>query len=182
MRLKFPKLTALLLGGAVLATSCVGSFPLFNKLASWNKKATGCKILNELIFLVISPAYAVCTLADVLVFNSIEFWTGDTPLAQVGESRQVMGTDGVLYTVTTLSDGYEVKTPDGQVQYLTYEKQSRTWSLKQDGQVRRLVRVNDDGTVRAFLPDGQAIDVTADQAGVQQLRQAMECPTFFAFR
>ena len=53
---KHLKVVAILLSATLLTTSCVGSFGLFNKLASWNKEATGSKILNELIFIVISPA------------------------------------------------------------------------------------------------------------------------------
>ena len=64
---KHLKVVAILLSATLLTTSCVGSFGLFNKLASWNKEATGSKILNELIFIVISPAYAVCAVADVFV-------------------------------------------------------------------------------------------------------------------
>lgn len=64
---------AMAMAGMLLTSSCVGSFSLFNKLASWNKRATGNKFLNELIFLVISPAYAVVGAVDVLVLNSIEF-------------------------------------------------------------------------------------------------------------
>ena len=67
------KVAVVLLAGVLLTNSCVGSFGLFNKLASWNKSATNEKFLNELIFLIISPAYAVCSVVDVLVLNTIEF-------------------------------------------------------------------------------------------------------------
>lgn len=73
MKIRHLKVSAVLLAATLLTSSCVGSFGLFNKLASWNKQATGNKFLNELIFILISPAYAVCTFADVLVINSIEF-------------------------------------------------------------------------------------------------------------
>ena len=66
----------------MLTSSCVGSFSLFNKLSAWNRDATGNKLLNELIFLVISPAYAVCSVADVLVLNTIEFWSGSNPVGR----------------------------------------------------------------------------------------------------
>ena len=87
---KHLKVVAILLSATLLTTSCVGSFGLFNKLASWNKEATGSKILNELIFIVISPAYAVCAVADVFVLNTIEFWSGSNPMASnVGKTQQV---------------------------------------------------------------------------------------------
>lgn len=81
MKIRHLKVSAVLLAATLLTSSCVGSFSLFNKLAGWNKEATGNKFLNELIFILISPAYAVCTVADVLVLNTIEFWTGSNPVA-----------------------------------------------------------------------------------------------------
>ena len=56
--------------GTVTLSSCIGSFGLTNSVLSWNKRATGNKFVNELIFIVISPAYAVCSVADLFVLNS----------------------------------------------------------------------------------------------------------------
>ena len=40
-------------------------FGLTNKLLDWNKGLSN-KFVNELVFILISPAYAVCGLADLL--------------------------------------------------------------------------------------------------------------------
>lgn len=45
--------------GSMCLSSCIGSFGLTNSVLSWNKRATDNKFINELIFIVISPAYAV---------------------------------------------------------------------------------------------------------------------------
>ena len=104
---------AVLLCGAMLTNSCVGSFTLFNKFAGWNTRATNSKFLNELLFLVLSPAHVFCLTADALVLNTIEFWSGSNPLAQnVGKTVNVMGQDGRYYAVKTLKNGYEVKNRD----------------------------------------------------------------------
>ena len=92
MKIRHLKVSAVLLAATLLTSSCVGSFSLFNKLAGWNKEATGNKFLNELIFILISPAYAVCTVADVLVLNTIEFWTGSNP-TRTALSRRICRTD-----------------------------------------------------------------------------------------
>ena len=116
MKTKTLTVAAILMCASMLTSSCVGSFSLFNKLASWNKNATNSKFLNEIIFIVISPAYAVCSVADVLVLNSIEFWSGSNPLASnVGKTTTIKGQDGRFYAVKTLKDGYEIKSPDGAV-------------------------------------------------------------------
>ena len=40
----------------LLCSSCIGSFGLFNRVLDWNKDVTDNKFLNELIFIIISPA------------------------------------------------------------------------------------------------------------------------------
>ena len=63
--------------GAFLFSSCIGSFGLHTKLRQWNEGISN-KFVNELVFLAfnIIPVYGVCYLADALVINSIEFWSG----------------------------------------------------------------------------------------------------------
>ena len=97
--------------GAMTLSSCIGSFGLTNKVLDWNKGATDNKFINELIFLVISPAYAVCSVADLFVLNTIEFWTGDKVVANVGKTKNVTGKDGRLYAIKTLKNGYEITDP-----------------------------------------------------------------------
>lgn len=48
--------------GALTFSSCIGSFGLTNSVLDWNKRATDNKFVNEIIFVLISPAYAVCAL------------------------------------------------------------------------------------------------------------------------
>ena len=85
-------LVAVLLSGSLLFSSCVGSFGLFNRLSSWNQ-SIGSKFVNELVFLAfnIVPVYGVSYLADALVINSIEFWSGSNPMANVGDVKKVKG-------------------------------------------------------------------------------------------
>ena len=78
--------------GAFLFSSCIGSFGLHSKLLNWNQ-GIGNKFVNELVFLAfnIIPVYGVCYLADALVINSIEFWSGSNPMASVGDVKKVKG-------------------------------------------------------------------------------------------
>ena len=74
---------ALALTSSMVFTSCIGKFALTNKLLGWNNQL-GNKFLNELVFFAfwVIPVYEVTALADVLVLNSIEFWSGSNPIAQ----------------------------------------------------------------------------------------------------
>ena len=79
-----------MLSGSVLFSSCIGSFGLWNSLKDWNQGVSN-KFVNELIFLAfhIVPVYEIAYLADALVLNSIEFWSGSNPTASIGEVKTV---------------------------------------------------------------------------------------------
>lgn len=183
MKMKHLSATAMLIAGCMLSSSCVGSFRLFNKLATWNKSATESKFLNEIIFLLISPVYAVCGTVDLLVLNTIEFWTDHNPMASnIGKTQQVKGEDGRYYAVKTLKEGYEITKPDGQVINFVYNKADNSWSKVENGQAKEIFRFNDDGTIKAVLPDGKTMDVALNPAGAYQVRTAMNGGVFWAMR
>lgn len=172
-----------LMAGTCIMSSCIGSFGLFNKVLDWNKQATGNKFLNELIFILISPAYVLCGTADLIVLNTIEFWSGSNPLAaNVGKTENVMGSDGRMYAVTTLKDGYEIKDADGNVVDFTYNSNDNTWSVEHDGTKAVLLKIKDDDTAEIYLRNGKTIDVNLDRQGVYQARMAVSEGTYFAFR
>lgn len=153
-----------------------------HKLAQWNKRATDEKFINEIIFIVISPAYLVTGVIDAFIVNTMEFWSGSNPMANVGKTREVMGQDGRYYAVTTLRDGYEVKKPDGEKMQFLYDKKTDSWSQVVDGKRTEIFRFNADGTIRACLPGGRHIDVKPDAAGVYQVRTAVNGGTYWAMR
>lgn len=183
MKIKHNGVVAVLMAVMLLSSSCVGSFSLFNKLASWNKQATDNKFLNELLFIVISPAYAVVSMADALVLNSIEFWSGSNPVASnIGKTKQVMGQDGNYYAVKTLKDGYEITRPDGEMLKFVYNETDDSWSQIENGKCTEIFRFNGDGTVKATLPDGNQMDVSLNEAGLYQVRMAVNGGTYWALR
>lgn len=167
--------------GAMTLSSCIGSFGLTNSVLSWNKRATGNKFVNELIFILISPAYAVCSVADLFVLNSIEFWTGEKVIGQVGTTKDVMGKDGRMYAVKTLKNGYEITDPEGEKSYFVFNKKNKSWSYSKDGDIRELFSFNEDGSIQACLPNGARMNVTADDNGLYQLRMAMNDGFYYAF-
>ena len=167
--------------GAMTFSSCIGSFGLTNSVLSWNKRATGNKFVNELIFIVISPAYAVCSVADLFVLNSIEFWTGDKVIANIGKTKNVMGKDGRMYAIKTLKNGYEITDPQGEKSYFVFDKKDKSWSYSKDGDIRELFSFNEDGSIQACLPNGTKLNVPADENGLYQVRMAMNDGLYYAF-
>ena len=80
------------LASSVLFSSCIGSFGLTNKLLDWNRNIDS-KFVNELVFVAfwIVPVYEISALADILVLNSIEFWSGNNPVADAGTVKTIDG-------------------------------------------------------------------------------------------
>lgn len=177
------KLAALVLSGSLLFSSCIGSFGLFNRLNSWNQ-SVGTKFVNELVFLAfnIIPVYGVAYLADVLVINSIEFWSGSNPMANVGDVKKVKGENG-NYLVKTLENGYSI-TKEGETASmdLIYNKEANTWNVVADGESAELIKMNNDGTADLFLPNGEKMNVTLDAQGMMAARQAVTSDFMFAAR
>ena len=66
----------------VLQMGCYGSFNLTRSVHDWNGQV-GSDWGNEGVFLllVIIPVYGITLIADAIVFNSIEFWSGENPIS-----------------------------------------------------------------------------------------------------
>lgn len=94
-----PKLSArsILLAGlltttALTNTACFGSFPLTRKVYGFNKGVSDDKFVRELVFLAIGvlvPVYGVAGLIDVVILNSMEFWTGKEQKLSAGPETKV---------------------------------------------------------------------------------------------
>lgn len=134
--------------GATMATqtACIGSFSLTRGLLSWNQ-SLGHKFVNWLVFLafVIIPVYGIAILADALVFNSLEFWTGSNPMAEgeVEDTRRVAVNDKfeLLFHRVSAEEMTVAIIEDGEV------KQTLSMTVKSDGMIVR----DGTGTVIARL-------------------------------
>ena len=73
-----------MLAAAMLLGGCYGPFELTKKVHKWNGEVSENKWVVEVVFLIASwlPVYGIATLADAIIFNSVEFWTGENPLSK----------------------------------------------------------------------------------------------------
>ena len=184
MKTKSVKVAVLLLSGCLVFSSCIGSFSLFNSYAKWQRTMTDNKFVNAIVGFVLMPICgSVSLVVDSLVLNTIEFWTGKNPVsADIGKTRKVMGADGTLYAITTLKNGYEIKSDKGEVSHFYYDQKTNTWSYEQNGMQQDLFQFNADGTLNVMMEDGQQLRVTPDEAGLGQVRMAANGGHFFAMR
>lgn len=75
------KVVPLLLIATILVTGCTGPFLLTKQVHEWQTGFEN-KWVSEAAFLgcIILPVYSLSTLADAIIFNSVEFWTGENPM------------------------------------------------------------------------------------------------------
>ena len=177
------KVAVCLLAGSFLFSSCfIGQYGLWNKYISWQNQMTSNKYVNAIAGLILVPiAGTLCTLADVLVLNSIEFWSGNNPVAanNIGKTQQVMGQDGRYYAVTPLKNGYEIKAPTGEITYFIHNAENDSWSMEQNGVQKEIFRFNSDGTIQSQI-NGETKNFTLNEAGVAEARMAANDGLFFA--
>ena len=71
---------------SVLMTGCYGTFNATRQMHHWNGSVTDSKWAKEGLYLVTGIVYAVFFMGDALIFNSIEFWGGENPISDPGDS------------------------------------------------------------------------------------------------
>ncbi len=178
----FLKAATCLLAVSLLCSSCIGSFSLFNQYAAWQKDMTNNKYVNAIVGFVLMPiAGSISLFVDAVVLNTIEFWSGENPVAQ-NKTQMVKGDDGVLYAVKTVRKGYEITSPDGQVTLFTYNKRNNSWTISQNGVTKEIFRFNEDGKSIKVLMNGEERNFTLNEQGVENAQLAAYEGRFMANR
>ena len=158
----------------LLASGCYGPFNLTRRLHHWNGQVGG-RWANEVTFLVFSwlQVYSLATLGDALIFNSIEFWTGNNPITPPATA------DAPRVSTKTLAQGHQkvilqrVDSVDGrrmQVQIFEGDRLAREFSFEAGVDQPTVMK---DGTGQVLgsaqtLPDGTL--VLSDARGHEQTR------------
>lgn len=155
----------LLLAATLPLQSCIGSFSLTNKVLSWNNQV-GSKFVNELVFFAfwVLPVYEVTSIADLLILNSIEFWSGNNPAEA---SIKVIDTDQGRYYIACDGKGYDITAPNGDTMRLDFESDTQTWSVSvNDGEAYPFMTMIDDSHVKMITPEGDFRMVELSGQGV----------------
>lgn len=180
-KIKIAVSAILVAGCSLVFSSCIGSFALTNKVLAWNR-SIGPKFVNELVFFAfwILPVYEITSIADVLIINSIEFWSGDNPLTasvkavDTEHGRYLIACDGKGYTVTHEASGESVR--------LDFTPETQTWSFKTaEGEDVPFLTFIDDTHVRMITPAGEEMTVELSEKGVMAY-EALMSETLMASR
>lgn len=163
----------LTVAGSLTFSSCIGSFGLTNNVLSWNRQI-GSKFVNELVFFAfwVLPVYEVTALADVLVLNSIEFWSGKNPATA---SVKVIPTEQGRYLVKCDGKGYYVTCEaTGKTMRLDFDVDTQTWSyVAESGESYPFMTFVDDTHVKMIMPDGDFRAVDLSEQGVMAYKEAV---------
>jgi len=87
MKKHFKKaLLPLVLALGLGSTGCLGADNLYHSVKNWNAKISEQDWLNEVVFLGLNiiPVYGLCLFGDVVIFNTIDYWTGNATIKDPG--------------------------------------------------------------------------------------------------
>ena len=167
--------TALLVAVSISFQSCIGSFSLTNKVLSWNRNVNN-KFVNELVFFAfwVLPVYEVTAIADLLVINSIEFWSGTNPMEA---NNQVIETENGKYYIASDENGYDITSPDGQKLCFIFNSETKTWSIGvNDSDPIDFLKFTDHSHVQILDATGDFVDVELSREGVEEYSALIGAP------
>jgi hypothetical protein len=142
-------------------TACIGRMAVSGKVMAFNLSATEDKWGREILFLAmhILPVYGFAAMADLIVVNSIEFWTGENPitheprLARSGDENHGVTADGGEVISTLRKDGsidIEIRTADGEAHFLNVVREDGA-VVGRDANGERIARVDSTtGEIQSF--------------------------------
>lgn len=169
MKKRIIPVCAIVLASSLLLTSCIGSFKMTNKVLAWNSQISN-KFVNELVFfgLWVLPVYEISALADMLVINSIEFWSGSNPIAQ---GQKTIEDDNGRYLLAWDETGYTITNEStGEVTRLNFNIDKKSWSVAtSEGDITFLTFI-DDSHVSVPAGDGSYTIVELSEEGVLAYR------------
>ncbi len=160
------------LSASMMMQSCIGSFALFNKVKSWNDRV-GDKFVNEVVFVAmwILPVYELSFAADLLILNSIEFWSGTNPALAQNKVEVIDGKDA-QYLVASNEQGYVITNMKTKQQTrFNFNAEDNSWSLENNGQQVTLFTYVDDSHVNVLKRDGSYTTIELSQQGVMAYQE-----------
>jgi hypothetical protein len=168
----FKKGIAILLIATVtfMSFGCYGNFPLFKKINTWNGSLSN-KFINTIVYWVlwILPVYEICIAVDWLLLNTIQWWTGSSPISMNDGERevQIVNNEGVNYEIVATKNRFDITVLDGQKAgthtSLVYNDNTMIWSVENGAEKIEVAQTDSDNPekMRLLLPgmEGKIVDV-----------------------
>jgi hypothetical protein len=157
---------------SVTLQGCYGKMALTRKVYQVNGEV-GEKHLRSLVTwaFILVPVYGISALADFVVFNTIEFWTGKNPVAQ-GEKSFQYAENGRRYLVTASKSGESVKYVINRYEGSRYlDTLSIDWDTRSGNSAASLLR---SGEVTQYLATQEKGGVRVTSSGPALGHRAVE--------
>lgn len=126
----------LIIAGCVAATlittGCTGSFVLTKKVWEVQTQFEE-KWVDEVAFLgcVILPVYGISVLADAIILNSVEFWSGEkVNLAEAGDGTYKVERDGQVCLLEKSGNQVTARDADGKLLYTSTADENNTVTVR----------------------------------------------------
>ena len=173
------KMVAALLSACIVMSSCMGSFGLTNKVYKWNE-SVGDKWANEIVFVAMNiiPVYSITLFVDAVVLNSVEFWTGNKPLANNGEVKIVKNSKGEEVTITANENGYNVSNGETAMNFI-FDEADNSWSVEYNNTVNKLISIDGDNA-QLYMLNGETMNVELNEEGMDVARRVISENCFAA--
>ena len=174
-----------LLAAGLLVSGCYGPFNLTRRLYHWNGQAGSTKWEKEFVFLllVVLPVYQLSTFGDAVIFNSMQFWTGnnpvDPPMGRKSElpqtKRLARGDQEVLLTYASTPAGAELlinqfRRGQGMGGFRVEQRNGRTAGYDDDGRLLFTAATRAEGGI--VIRDGSGQQVASYSA--EQVQQFVD--------
>lgn len=144
---------------------CFGNFAATRKVYQFNE-SFGDKWMNQIMFwvLAIVPAYEIAGFADVVLFNTIEFWTGSNPIAMAPgeEVIKYASEDGKNLKIVISQNQVSVVDLDNPTDdlQLSYKPLEKSWYYHSDKGLVKIATLSQD-KVDFFRPNGKVLTMNA---------------------
>ena len=142
MKSRFIALTISLAIVVSMSTACIGNFALSGNVRKFNLEYNEGRWQRELLFfgMYIIPVYPISGVIDLLIINSIEFWTGENPVSKKPSVSPIAAEnftteDGTQVTMTHQLDDtikVELVTPAGETRTLELVRTDRGLVIKDE--------------------------------------------------
>lgn len=128
---------------------CFGNFAATRKVYEFNE-SFGDKWVNQVMFWVLNivPVYSIASFADVVLFNTIEFWTGSNPIAMgpMDEVIKYASEDGKNLKITIRQNEVLVEDmdkPENEIE-LSYRPLQKSWYYHSDNGLVKIASIDED--------------------------------------
>jgi hypothetical protein len=164
MNTQFKKIVVVMLVAtmAVMSVGCYGSFNLTKKVYNWNGSMDN-KWVKELVFLVFCavPVYEIAGGIDVILLNTLEFWTGSNPMASTVKTE-----DGT--TVAFNKESNEMTISYAGTSFVVSRVEGKSVVKDAEGNILAVAVSDANGTMNILDANGKVLS-TYSQAEVNNL-------------